>query len=138
RVVPITINAGEPTGTYVCSPHTAYVRYAREEIATLPTRSFDAPLRALLAVVGRLLEVARIDDIVHINNWMLSTNLNGGLVIRAPAAFARDLTDEFPRSIIAIRSLNAWSDRVLMDALTAAGWHLLPSRQVYVIDDLAT
>lgn len=135
RVLPLTINRSEPTGTYVCSPHTAYVRYLREELSTIPLRFLQPPLGAVVSGFDRLLRAARIDDIVHLNNWLLSTNLNGGLRIEDPGKLAGQLTREFPDSIIAIRSLNRWADAKLLLDLERSGWDLFPSRQVWVIGD---
>lgn len=135
RVLPLTINQSEPTGTYVCSPHTAYVRYLREELTALPLPLLRPPLAAMVSGFDRMLRAARIDDIVHLNNWLLSTNLNGGLDIGDTAALAAQMTAAYPNSIIAIRSLNGWADRKVLDALVRGGWDLFPSRQIWVIDD---
>jgi hypothetical protein len=137
RVVPLSVNASEPTGTYVCSPHTAYIRYAREELRTLPVRHFDLPLRGLIGLFDHLLRAARIDDIVHLNNWLLSTNLNGGLTVRDGKALADELVASFPNSLLAWRSLNPVAHGALMRALRSGGWHFLPSRQIYLVEDLA-
>jgi hypothetical protein len=136
RVLPLTINDGEKTGTYVCSPLTAYTRYTREELRNLPMRVFDTPLKTAIMLLDWLLRLAAIDRIVHVNNWMLSTNLNGGLVIKDAAAFTQALITAHGDHIIAVRSLNRWSDARLMQSLAGSGWLLVPSRQVYVIDNI--
>lgn len=137
REVVLTVNRSEPTDTYVCSPHTAFVRYLREEIPTLPMRAAHRPLGLLVSGFDRLLKAARVDDIVHLNNWLLSTNLTGGLPVPDVTGLSRALTEEFPGSLLAIRSLNEWSNAELMRDLVAGGWDLVPSRQVWVIDDFA-
>jgi hypothetical protein len=137
RLVAMTVNRSEPTDTYVCSPHTAFVRYLSEEIPTLPVRAAHAPLRLLVSGFDRLLRAARVDDIVHLNNWLLSTNLTGGLAVPQVPQLTRSLAEEFPDSILAIRSLTEWANGELMRGLVAGGWHLIPSRQVWVIDDFA-
>ena len=129
-------NRSEPTGTYVCSRHTAYIRYAREELTTLPARQFDLPLRGLIATFDHLLRLARIDDFVHLNNWLLSTNLVGGLDVEDGQALANDLAAAFPRSLLALRLLNNVAHACLIERLQAGGWVLLPSRQIYLIADI--
>jgi hypothetical protein len=137
RLLAMTVNRSEPTDTYVCSPHTAFVRYLSEEISTLPVRAAHAPLRLLVSGFDKLLRAARVDDIVHLNNWLLSTNLTGGLAIPDVPRPTRSLAEEFPDAILAIRSLNEWANGELIRSLVAGGWQLIPSRQVWVIDDFS-
>jgi hypothetical protein len=66
---------------------------------------------------------------------MLSTNLTGGWTTADPEALTEALTRRYPRHLLAIRSLNARHSRAMLDALRAAGWLLLPSRQVWLLDD---
>jgi len=136
RIFPVTVNEAEYGDAYVCLPHTAYVLYAKAELRIVDTGRW-APLLARLAdAAGFVLRRARINRIVHLGNWMLSTNLHGGWAGEGLAEILALVVGRFPGHIIAIRSLNAWSDAALLAQVRRQGWRLLPSRQVYVTEDL--
>lgn len=137
HVLPITVNHGEPGRTFVCSPRVGYVDYPAEELAHFPNPAIAPVLRALIKGVGAILSLCDVNRIVHINNWMMSTNLPVTLdpsLVKSQTAF---FESEYPMHLLAMRSLTRRYNAGLMDALEAAGWVLLPSRQVFLIDDVA-
>lgn len=138
RIYPVTINEGEYGDAYVCLPHTAYALYAKDELRIIKAGVWTPVLGSLASGIGALLRAARINRIVHVNNYMLSTNLHGGWRGDDIDAIKTLLTERFPDHIIAVRSLNAWSDATLLERFGDAGWDLLPSRQIYVTDDLSS
>ncbi len=137
RIHPVTINDGEYGDSYVCLPHTAYALYAKEELRLVDAGRWTPALAVLASGAGAALRAARINKIVHVGNWMLSTNLHDGWRGEDIGAIGALLTHTFPEHVIAVRSLNDWSDPDLCAAFRRAGWRLLPSRQIYVTDDLA-
>jgi len=137
RIFPLTVNEAEYGDSYVCLPHTAYSLYAGAELDLVDVGAWRPALRLLAGAAGGLMRGIKINRIVHLNNWMVSTNLHDGWGgAELPAIRAR-LVAAFPGHIIAIRSINRWSDATLADRLAEDGWQLLPSRQIYVTDDLA-
>lgn len=135
---PVTVNdANTPGNAYVVSPHSAYALYAKEELRLVEVGVPTAPLAALADLTGAVLNAARLDRVVHVNNWMLSTNLYGGWTGDGLAELTRALTERFPDHFLAFRSVNAWSDPALPPAFKDAGWRLAASRQVWVTDDVA-
>jgi hypothetical protein len=84
-----------------------------------------------------MLRAARINRIVHIGNWLLSTNLHGGWRGEGLKAARETLAGAHPDHLLGIRSVDDWSSPGLREALAADGWILVPSRQVWVVDDLA-
>jgi hypothetical protein len=137
RVFPLTVNDGEVGDSYVCLPHSAYVLYAREELELVGIGRLRPLLRGLIRVLDRLLRVAGINRIVHIDNWLLSTNLHGDWRGEDVGIMREYLVSRFPGHIIAIRSVDAWSNPALEAALCMDRWRLMPSRQIWVTDDLA-
>jgi hypothetical protein len=93
------------------------------------------PAKRLINLVGRRLIAARIDRLVQVNNWLLSTNLYpcawDGLDLGEVKRF---MVDSFPDHAIAFRSLNRFSNGVLIDRLKSMGFVAIPSRQVYIFD----
>ncbi|MGZ8284303.1 MAG: hypothetical protein ACXW27_01510 [Allosphingosinicella sp.] len=137
RTMPVTVDDGALGGSYVCSPHSAYVLYARAELDLLKVGWMSCPSRAALAGLDRVLKAARINRIVHLGNWLLSTNLHGGWRGEGVRAARKSLAEAHPDHLLGIRSVDDWSSPGLREALIADGWIMVPSRQVWVVDDLA-
>lgn len=137
RVFPVTINEAEYGDAYVCLPHTAYALYAKDELRILNAGIWTPVLGSLASGVGAALRAARINRIVHVNNYMLSTNLHRGWRGEDTDAIRDLLVARFPEHFIAVRSLNPWSDPALLACFRESGWVMLPSRQIYVTDDVA-
>jgi hypothetical protein len=136
RTMPVTVDDGSLGGSYVCSPHSAYVLYARAELDLLKVGWTSYPSRAALAGLDLVLKAARINRIVHLGNWLLSTNLHGGWSGEGVKAAREALAHAHPDHLLGIRSVDDWSSPGLREALAADGWILVPSRQVWVVDDL--
>jgi hypothetical protein len=136
RVFPVTVNSAQYGDAYVCLPHTAYALYAKAELGIVDAGPWSPALGLLADASGAIMRAARINRIVHINNWMLSTNLHGDWKGEGLPAIRELLVRQFPDHILAVRSINRWSDATLIERFVADGWALLPSRQIYVTDDL--
>ncbi|MEA3010698.1 MAG: hypothetical protein QOJ91_2390 [Sphingomonadales bacterium] len=137
RAMPVTLDDGGLGGSYVCSPHSAYVLYARAELDLLKVGWTAYPSRAALAALDLVLKAARINRIVHLGNWLLSTNLHDGWRGEGVKAAREALAEAHPDHLIGIRSVDDWSSPGLRETLIADGWILVPSRQIWVVDDLA-
>lgn len=137
---PVSVNDGDdpPGNGYVVSPCTAYSRYADEEIVRLGRPLLTAPLRLLARGLGLWFERARLDRLVTVNNWLLSTNVypagwDGGDL----SEMIRFLRADYPDHALAFRSLNRRANGALMARLQALGCLAVPSRQVYLYDGRA-
>jgi hypothetical protein len=137
HVVPMTINNGEPAQTFVCSPLVGYLDYTKEELTRFPNKVLAIALRAIVNCVGAALSLSDMNRVAHINNWMMSTNLPIDLDPDLAVLQTQKLTTEFSNHILAIRSLNWRHSSNLMKSLGATGWLFLPSRQIYLVDDVA-
>ncbi|WP_323085627.1 GNAT family N-acetyltransferase [Providencia alcalifaciens] len=137
---PVSITDGNEPGDncYVVSPQTAYSGYAREEIKRLGRPYLTWPLKLLTQAVECLLNAGKINKLVQVNNWLLSTNLypDDWDVTELPTITAL-LRKNFPEHGIGFRSLNDFSNRVLRQCLQSHGYLSIPSRQVYLFDGLA-
>lgn len=136
RVYPVTVNDGEIGGSYVCLPHSAYILYARAELDLVDTGALRPLLQLLIVAADRLLRWGRVNRIVHVDNWLLSTNLHGDWTGDDLPAIRAFLAERFPTHAIAIRSIDRWSSPALLAAARSDGWRLLASRQIWVTDDL--
>lgn len=134
--LPITINDEElPANSYVVSPTSTYVRYAQFELREIPVVSLRWLLRQMIRVLGVVLSFGEIDRVVHVNNWLLSTNLHP-VELEAEDAYEvlQYVRRSFPNHAIVWRSLNAFSNARLMENLKRSGYRLIASRQVYLFD----
>jgi hypothetical protein len=136
RVFPVTVNEAEYGDAYVCLPHTAYALYAKAELRLVDAGPWTPALGLLADAAGAVMRAISINRIVHLGNWMLSTNLHGGWGGEDLAEMRDLLVARFPDHLVAVRSINAWSDSALLEGCRRDGWALLPSRQIYVTDDL--
>ncbi|MGY4398364.1 hypothetical protein ACVWZA_003570 [Sphingomonas sp. UYAg733] len=137
RVFPVTVNDGAIGGSYVTLPHSAYILYARAELDLVDTGRLRPLLAGLIGIADRLLRQGRINRIVHVDNWLLSTNLHGDWEGADIAEIRTFLVERFPDHAIAIRSVDGWSSPALLAATAQDGWTLLASRQIWVTTDLA-
>lgn len=119
---------------YLCSPTTAYIDYALEEI-----RMIDQPriahilISALVRLVSPIVKATGLDRQVQLNNWMVSTNPAPDIDAQDACAIRDHCLSVFPDRAIMIRSLNEIDDDSALAALDAAGFLLLAARKVYVV-----
>lgn len=132
--MPVSINSSESNNTWVCSPHTAYSRYSIEELERFGHAWLTKPLSWLCKGLGGYLWRARLDDAVGINNWLLSTNLYPELKPSVLSAWIDEARARWPGHAIWFRSLNPRYNSEWLNALQAAGFTMIPSRQVYLYD----
>ncbi|MFZ6874984.1 GNAT family N-acetyltransferase [Undibacterium sp. Di27W] len=137
-VLPVTVNSGQYKDAWVCSPLTTYWRYAQEEVSRYTHVVGRFLFLSICHVYGYLLRFSGIDRAVTINNWALSTNIYPALqdkaALRQAIASARD---KWPGHGIWLRSLTQELNADWLLALREHGFMLIPSRQVYLFDDLA-
>lgn len=135
--LPVTVDDGTHGRSYVSSPHSAYVLYARDEIALMGLGGLHYAAEGVLAGLAGLLRLTRLNRAVHLDNWLLSTNLHGDWDGTGLAAMRSLLTERFPDHCLILRSVDVWTCPALLEAVQDDGWTLLPARQVWVTDDLA-
>lgn len=134
--LPVTIDDGTRGRSYVSSPHSTYVLYPRDEIALLGLGGLRYAAEGVLGVLAGLLRISRLSRAVHLDNWLLSTNIHGTWDGTGLASMRETLAARYPDHFVIIRSLDPWSCPGLLEAVRADGWTLLPARQVWVTDDL--
>lgn len=128
---PLTINETEWDNSYVCSPYTAFVSYAKEELVKLQSPILERALEQFIALLSRLLRLGQINRVVHINNWLLSTNLYPDWQGEDAELLHERLRGTYPDHVLIFRSLNYLTNPKLLGKLEQLGYRLLPSRQVY-------
>jgi hypothetical protein len=134
--LPVTINDATQRNAWVCSPLTTYSRYALEETHRVAPRVLAAPLSGVLGAADWWLRRAELDCAVSLNNWLLSTNLYPATRGIDFCALAASCQLRWPRHSVWFRSLNFAQHADWLHALLAAGFDLIPTRQVYLFRDM--
>ena len=132
-VLPISLNEQEYENSYVCSPYAHYVTYAREELVLLKQAWLRYALAGLIRMFGIFCKWCDINRVVHVNNWLLSTNLYPDLTAEQVEALLDFLRVRFPQHTLLFRSVNKVCNAELSESLQQAGCALVPSRQVYFV-----
>lgn len=135
-ILPVTVNGSVPDNAWVCSPLTTYSRYALEETRRVAPRVLAAPLGCVIGVADRWLRRAELDSAVSLNNWLISTNLYPAAEGIDFAALAAASQARWPHHAVWFRSLNPVQHTDWLRALEAAGFDLIPTRQVYLFRDM--
>lgn len=132
--LPISVGDREYGASYVFSPYTHYVSYAREELSMLKSRAARIALSVLLAPVGVLFKASLFNKAAQVNNRLLSTNLYPRLGAAEIASLVELLLRKFPDHTLIFRSLNSRTTPIYLKTLQKLGFRLVPSRQVYLYD----
>ncbi|MBP2657348.1 MAG: family N-acetyltransferase [Firmicutes bacterium] len=130
-ILPITLNNAEYENSYVCSPYTHYVSYAVEELRELKKPGLEKILSGVIRLIGVILRKMRVNQVVHVNNWLLSTNLYPDLTEEVINEMILFLRERFPEHAIVFRSLNEVTNESILQFLKKLGAHSIASRQVY-------
>ena len=136
HVFPVTINNTEWNNSYICSPYTAYITYAKEETGQkIRNKILRFILRTFITMLSFYLKKTQINKVVHVNNFMLSTNpypeWNGAGI----SELIDFLKNEFPKHVIIFRSLNDLHHAPLLESCAHANMEQIASRQVYIYNE---
>lgn len=133
-VLPVTVNHRELENSYVCSPYSHYITYSKEELSTLKNPALEKLLELLLISMGIVLSWGKINQVVIVNNWLLSTNLYPDLSRNQIASITSCLKEKFPHHTIIFRSINTYINDDLFNAFAHTGYQMIGSRQVYLFN----
>jgi len=131
-VLPLTVNTAEYDNSFVCSPYTHFVTAAGEEVAELRSPWLKKLMGSLFRTLKPVLQGGELNKVVHVNNWLLPTNLYPTLTAQQIHDATLYLQTFFPDHAILFRSINRYYDGELAEDLQSNGYQLLPSRLVYI------
>ena len=130
-ILPVTVTQYHPENSYVCSPYNHYFAYGEEEMEKLGHLMLAALFRLLLRPVAGYFLRCGFDEVVLVNNWLLSTNLYPALTAQQVQAATHFLAAEFPERPIVWRSVDDTGNPALLRTLGKLGCVQVFSRQVY-------
>lgn len=129
--VPLTVNETEWENSWLCSPFTHYITYAREEIDRAVSPILSRTGGTILGALGAWFRRAGINRVVMANNWLHSTNPWPRWEAASLPAVLEAMTRRWPDHALVFRSLNEKESAPLLAALGEAGAMLIPSRQIW-------
>ncbi|PKL76848.1 MAG: GNAT family N-acetyltransferase [Candidatus Melainabacteria bacterium HGW-Melainabacteria-1] len=138
QIMPLVLGNRHPSvkNSYVASPMAHYVDYAREEMA-IELGAYPALRLALTPLIGLLEQCFRaleLEQVVFVNNWLLSTNLYPNFDLAALNDITQLLISQFQDRSIVFRSVNPTLNGPLYEHLLKLGYIPVFSRQVYLLD----
>lgn len=133
-VLPLAIADPGARNADACSPYSHYVRYTLEELCKRHPGPARWLFRGVFGAYGALLRACSFDRVLYLNNWLLSTNPHRDLDADQLRRLAEFLLPRFPGRALVQRNINPDLYPAYGDALAAAGFRLVKSRRVYLLD----
>jgi hypothetical protein len=136
QILPVVYRERDSLGCManVCSPWTHYVSYPLGEIARHGRGPAALFKQSLLYLSMPFLRGSGIDEVVTVNNWLLSTNPVATMDRTQIAHLTAALCEQFPERAILFRTVNLGISAQLAADLVACNYSLVASRTVYLLD----
>lgn len=133
-VVPLTVSLARPAQSWLVSSENHFYDYAEQE-----TRWLDRGWRHLaVGAFGALRALTawrRLEPVVYLNNWMVSTCLSESLGEQQLASMLEEIRSTFPDYPLCFRTLSERTDRPLLERLVGGlGGRRITSRRVLFQD----
>lgn len=131
-IIPVTVNETEYQNCYLLSSYFV--------AAGLKEKSQKEPgWRGLIAkpwihLLSGLLKLIKINKVVIINNWLLTTNPYPELTAPQVQVITACLKKQFPDHYFMFRSVNNYKSTVVYEALREGQFRLIPCRNIYLYD----
>jgi hypothetical protein len=136
-IFPVTITDFDIRNSYTCSPYNHYISYGGyEEVHRLNNPPVERVIQFLLIPMAAYLKGNYFDQVVFVNNWLLSTNLYPALSESLITTLADALPQIYPDRAVVCRSGDPYRNARLFNTLTSRGYKMVLSRQVWYMDPL--
>jgi hypothetical protein len=132
-LIPVTVNEKEYRNSYVCSMY-SFLLYTEEEMTRhrkYILRFFVYPFLTFLKLWFRW---SRVNQLVIVNNFLLSTNLYPNITAEQSNRIFQFLKERFVDHAIIFRSLNNYTEKNLSKNLCGIGLDFITSRSVYFFE----
>lgn len=131
--IPLTVNEKEYSNSYVCSIY-SFLLYAEEEMKRHRKHFLRLFISPVLLLLKLWFQWSKINRLVIINNFLLSTNLYPSLSPQQVHLICRFIKDRYPDHAIIFRSLNTFTEQSLSYTLSEMGCDFITNRSVYFFD----
>jgi len=137
-VLPITINDAEYANSYVCSPYSFYISYARESLDVISRAWLTSLMDFVLVGLGKFFKQFHINKVITVNNWLYSTNLYPQIAPKQLDMGIAYLKERYPDHAIIFRSIDQMTSPVCYETFKQMPCSIIATRQVFLIDPHAT
>ncbi|MEB0030753.1 hypothetical protein QN372_08350 [Undibacterium sp. RTI2.1] len=138
-------NSNSNHSSYVSSPRSTWLRYAREEACGQISAKLPASLSQLRAIantgincifspLAALISASGIDQSAIVGNHLVSTNLYPDWQAQDIAQMTEELIGEYPDRPLMMRNVCSEVTPELASSLRAQSWDLIPARMIYTCD----
>lgn len=127
--IPVFVAESAKKNTYLVSLFSHYILYAKEELGELNNKTIEYFGNIVLSLVGLLLKPCRIDDVVYVNQLLVSTNLYPDFPFHEEVNHF--LAKKFPNKVICWNSINEKTTPTLYHEMKQTKMLFLPSRSVF-------
>ncbi len=131
--LPLSVGS-QPGDAYVVSPISHYIRYAVDECRPFGALATGAAWLASLPLIA-LFSACRMDRVVLVNNWLLSTNLYPSMTEAQVRAIHRTIHERWPSHAVVWRSVDDALRSDLRGWLEGLGGTPLFARRIHVVED---
>ncbi len=131
--IPITVNDKQYHNSYVCSLY-SLILYAEEEMKRHKMSLTALLLTPFLTLFKLWSRLSKINKLVIVNNFLLSTNLYPSLSSSQVHLIHQFFKDQFPDHAIIFRSLNSYTEKNLSNDLTKIDYTFITNRSVYLFN----
>ncbi|AZP12140.1 hypothetical protein [Undibacterium parvum] len=136
---PVSVQAlSSRNQSYVLSPRSAWINYAKEEANRLAPRKLQWLAKILgdsiFFPLSLLLRGSGLDRAVSIGNRLISTNLYPDWSLQEFKNLTEELVSEYPNYPYIFRNICPEVNPHFYDYLQRCGWSLVPARMIYLCD----
>lgn len=134
-ILPATVNSQEYDNSFVCSIYSHYISYGQYELINFKSKVLRLILKSMLSLFGFGFRLGKINRVVCVNNWLLTTNLYPDITSIQIEMITSHLKKVYPKHAIVFRSLNRLTTNKLITIAESCEYHLMGARQVYILQD---
>lgn len=132
--VPFSVMEPSSDASFAASLRTQYCLYPQEELHFVEDRRARAAAKVALELAAAAASAIAVDRVVQWSDQLLSTNHHRADLAALVEGATATLSAAYPKHALLVRSLDRRSHGAALEALTASGYLLLPSRVVYYFD----
>lgn len=122
---------------YTVSPFSMMISYSKDELIKVGSKAQKYFALVLIYGFEAILNIANIDTVQTLNNYMFSTNFfDKGFEDIDISELEKAAYKRYPNHTMLIRSVNKVQNPILYEKLQNNGWIALVSRQVYIFKNI--
>lgn len=135
-IIPITVNEEEYENSYLLSSY--FVAASLQEKLQEASHMIRFCSKPMINLFAKTLKWLKINKLVIINNWLLTTNLYPDLDQRQVRSITNFLKIRFPDHYLMFRSVNTYKSSAVFEGLNLQNYRMIPSRNIYLYDPSRT